>query len=296
MYLVASFTDWMPIKLKTKRELTFEKISPDEPIPKATFVIDNQVMLYCNLVQPGSHYFYFVAGQTGSIVLSPTYQIVKFKETNVFMNRIQVQPENTEFDTVHVIKGTGDEEVVFIKDRSVFKDYKDDNKVFLRKCFDQDIAYSKILRTVKGAEDELEDIKEILFKNFVKLNNIFLYYIGISTYPTIGMNDFTSWAKNCNLVDEKWINLAALDRILITTNVALHGLISSAERDLNRYEFLEILVRLANALYKESKVCPTTSTALLKLLQENILPNSKNTDGEHFRRFQCYNVKVNDIL
>jgi hypothetical protein len=57
------------------------------------------------------------------------------------------------------------------------------------------------------------------------------------------------------MVDGKWINLAALDRILITTNVALHGLISSAERDLNRYEFLEIIVRLSNALYKESKVC-----------------------------------------
>jgi len=52
------------------------------------------------------------------------------------------------------------------------------------------------------------------------------------------------------MVDGKWINLAALDRILITTNVALHGLINSAERDLNRYEFLEIIVRIAVAKYK----------------------------------------------
>ena len=89
------------------------------------------------------------------------------------------------------------------------------------------------------------------------------------------MNDFTSWAYKCNLVDGKWINLSTLDRILITTNVALHGLISSAERDLNRYELLEILVRLGNALYKDSKVCSSTSTALIKLLNENIFPNSK---------------------
>lgn len=110
------------------------------------------------------------------------------------------------------------------------------------------------------------------------------------------MNDFTSWANNTGIVDNKWIVLATLDRILITTNVALHGLISSAERDLNRYEFLEVIVRLANALYRESRVCETTPQAILKLLNDNIFPHSKSVDGETFRRFQCYNVKVNEIL
>lgn len=163
-----------------------------------------------------------------------------------------------DFDSVQVVKGGDEEAEVFMKDRSVFRDFKDDNKSYLRKCFEQDINYTKIQRTVKGEEDVLEDIKEVLFKHFVKINNIFLYYIGISTYPTISMNDFTSWANKCNIIDGKWINLSTLDRILITTNVALHGLISSAERDLNRYEFLEIIVRIANALYRESKVCETT--------------------------------------
>lgn len=50
----------MPIKMKTKRELVFEKLNPDEPIPKATFVLDNVVQLYTNYVAPGPHFFYFV--------------------------------------------------------------------------------------------------------------------------------------------------------------------------------------------------------------------------------------------
>jgi len=201
-----------------------------------------------------------------------------------------------DFDTVYVSKGAEDEEVVFMKDRSVFKDFRDDTKPFLRKCFEQDIEFSKIIRTVKNDIEQYEDIKDILFKHYMKLNNIFLYYQGVSSFPTISMNDFTSWAKNCNFVDDKWINLATLDRILITTNVALHGLISSAERDLNRYEFLEIIVRIATQLYKESKVCDTVPHAIHKLLVENIYPNSKEVNGEHFRRFHCYNVKVNEIL
>jgi hypothetical protein len=50
------------------------------------------------------------------------------------------------------------------------------------------------VNTPQPEEEVLDDIKELLFKHYVKINNIFLYYIGISTYPTISMNDFTSWA------------------------------------------------------------------------------------------------------
>ena len=58
-FLVASFTDWMPVLLKTKRALTFENMNPDEHIPKAIFVLDNNIFLYSNYVAPGTHYFYF---------------------------------------------------------------------------------------------------------------------------------------------------------------------------------------------------------------------------------------------
>lgn len=246
----------MPVQLKTKRELTFEKLNPDEPIPKATFVLDNWIKIFANYVPPGLHYFYFVY-EEGKIFLSPQYEICRFKTTKVFLNRITVKQRVFDFDAVHMVKGGDDEEAVFMKDRSVFKDFKDDNKPFLKKCFDQDIEYSKIIRVVKNDVDQFEDIKDILFKHYARLNNIFLYYIGISSFPVISMNDFTSWSNKCNFIDGKWINLATLDRILITTNVALHGLISSAERDLNRYEFLEIITRLATQLYRESKQCET---------------------------------------
>jgi hypothetical protein len=84
---MASFNDWMPVRLKTKRELTFEKLNPEEPIPKATFVLDNYIFLYANYVPPGKHFFYFVKDE-GHIIMSPTYPIVRFRETNIFMNMI----------------------------------------------------------------------------------------------------------------------------------------------------------------------------------------------------------------
>ena len=177
---------------------------------------------------------------------------------------------------MHAVKGGDDQEEVFIKDRSVFRDYRDDTKPFLRKCFEQDIIYSKILRAVKGDVEIFEDIQLVLFKHYVKLNNIFLFYIGTSSYPTIGMNDFTSWARHCNMVDDKWLNLAALDRILITTNVALHGLISSAERDLNRYEFLEIILPEDNVISIESVITlPGTNYTKQPMLDDFLNLNNR---------------------
>jgi len=41
-----------------------------------------------------------------------------------------------DFDTVYTAKGGEDEEAVFMKDRSVFKDFRDDTKQYLRKCFE----------------------------------------------------------------------------------------------------------------------------------------------------------------
>jgi len=47
-----------------------------------------------------------------------------------------VKPRIFDFDTVQVVKGGDEEAEVFMKDRSVFRDFKDDNKSYLRKCFD----------------------------------------------------------------------------------------------------------------------------------------------------------------
>lgn len=125
--MIASFNDWMPVKMKTRRELTFEKLNPDEPIPKATFVLDNHMMLYANYVPPGTHYFYFV-WEDGKIFLSSNYDVTRFKTTKIFLNKLIVNPRIYDFDAIFTVKGGDDEEAVFMKDRSVFKDFRDDNK------------------------------------------------------------------------------------------------------------------------------------------------------------------------
>lgn len=65
---------------------------------------------------------------------------------------------------------------------------------------------------------------------------------------------------------------------------------------MTRYEFMEMIVRVANERYKDKKVVKTTCEAIEKVLNDHIYPYAKTMGGEHFRKYQCYNIKTNEIL
>ena len=100
------------------------------------------------MVPPGFHYFYFVRDK-GTIFLSPNYEVVRFKSTQIFLNRILVDKRLEDEDTLHSAKFGNEEEAVFMKDRSVFRDYREDTQPFLHKCFEEDFTFGKIPRTLK---------------------------------------------------------------------------------------------------------------------------------------------------
>lgn len=114
--------------MKTLRTLNLEKfpLNEDDAVPKHVFLLDNTVVLYANMVPPGTHYFYFVKDR-GSIFLSPKYDVIRFKNTNVFLNRIIVKRRIKDLDTVHIARDEDDLEAVFMKDRSVFRDFIENN-------------------------------------------------------------------------------------------------------------------------------------------------------------------------
>ena len=87
--------------------------------------------------------------------------------------------------------------------------------------------------------------------------------------------------------------MAGYDLLLVATNVSLHKYKMSAERDICRYEMIEFIVRTAIFRYEETRQAKDTVEAITKLLDEYIYPNARNMNGEHFRKYYCYNVKSN---
>jgi hypothetical protein len=144
------------------------------------------------------------------------------------------------------------EQVKFIKDRSVWKKFQEDTPEFLMKMLEQDIKYGKTSKLTKKKEDA-DALKAVLFKFYLEVKNIFLYIASNSTYPTIGLNDFTAFINNSKIMDKN-VNLSRVDQQFIATNVSVNPYKQSAERDLHRYEFLEVIVRLGISKYKDPKI------------------------------------------
>ena len=114
------------------------------------------------------------------------------------------------------------------------------------------MEYAKVSRLFKKDKTVYDRVKETLFEHYVQVINIFDFYSGISEYPRISMNDITSFAHHTGILDQKYINLAGLDLLLVATNVSHHKYKQSAERDICRYELFEFIVRTAIFRYVDT--------------------------------------------
>lgn len=117
----------------------------------------------------------------------------------------------------------------------------------LQNMFLDDIKWWKISRFVKDETDR-ERVERVLMKNFIRIKKIFTSCISTSLFPNISQLDFSSFCDRCKIQDGKVINVATVDRVFIAANVAVDGQKLSDDNPANalsRFEFLEILVRLA---------------------------------------------------
>ena len=144
-------------------------------------------------------------------------------------------------------------------------------------------------------KDEFNEIRAVLQKHFLQLKNIFLMAASYSTYPTIAHDAFLEFIEKSDIIDSHTdipkIN-QFFNKALETSNKYKH----SKERALHRYEFIEVLVYIANHKYRIPDICPTIAEAVERLLVEDIFPRNSPVDGINFRVNHLYDVKVEEIL
>lgn len=211
------------------------------------------------------------------------------------MNMIRVNKRTSELQQVTLSRYVQQaEQVKFIKERSVWKKFQEDTPEFLMKMLEQDIKYGKTSKLTKQKKDA-DDLKEVLFKYYLEVKNIFLYIASNSSYPTMGLNDFTTFINTSKIMDKN-VNLATVDRQFIATNVSVNPYKQSAERDLHRYEFVEVIVRLGISKYKDPKIAPNLHEAAEMILKNDVIGKNKSVDGFNFREKYMYNLKCDEIL
>jgi len=95
--------------------------------------------------------------------------------------------------------------------------------------------------------------------------------------------------KNCNITK--------IDMAFIATNVEIVSNDPNPDRDLNRQEFYEILVRLAIEKYKRPGLVRSASAALEKLLLENVFPNLNPTfQWQFWRNKYLWTLDVDEVF
>ena len=93
-------------------------------------------------------------------------------------------------------------------------------------------------------------------------------------------------AQFWNLVDpiKKDLTATDIDRIFIATNFEEEDLEENDDNSLCRFEFLEIIARMAKCKYFDKGTCKTVSESVEKLLVDFIIPNSiEDMEWQPFR-------------
>lgn len=151
---------------------------------------------------------------------------------------------------------------------SVFREYKREDDELLEKCFIFDFTNSKISKIIKEPKD-LQTVKDMLWKVYRQIKDIYKYYsaIGVSgDIFSMPVNAFTDFLNQGNVIDNRNLKLADTDLLFITTNAVTTKQPFNPDRALVRFQFMEIIVRLAMDKYVKTKICATPGDALANLL------------------------------
>jgi hypothetical protein len=97
------------------------------------------------------------------------------------------------------------------------------------------------------------------------------------SYPNVGWLAFGKFATSIGLLDKN-LQIKDIDRLFIVVNYEVDShMDDNPDKELCRYEFLELLVRMAELKYMKTKPQKAKhySEALEKMIVDDILPHYK---------------------
>ena len=99
---------------------------------------------------------------------------------------------------------------------------------------------------------------QIILSKAEMIKEIFVNLIAVSSYPCVGLMDYGDFVVKCRIKDDSLgCNQSAIDRTFIAANIPKGGGSKDSKENgvgnaMMRYEFLEVIVRLAQMRYKDT--------------------------------------------
>ena len=176
---------------------------------------------------------------------------------------------------------------------------------------DKDESYGKLGRVCK-AEKTKKAVMGVLQTYYLELKNVFTDLVANSgsAEQSLGMKELTQFAYTAKILDST-LNLGTFERLFISTCAPTNKHKSAADKRLHRYEFIELVVRLAQAKYADkitestkkryayqqnAEAGLTLADLLATFITKDLLGRYKAFDSQTFRQQHVYQNKVDELL
>ena len=154
--------------------------------------------------------------------------------------------------------------------KSIFSKWRHDTASSLSFAFKEDIRLWKGFRFIKDEDDRVMTEK-VLNEHYKMLKEIYTNAVSMSSFPTMTTIEFSEFGVRSKLLDDQNMNLAAFDRAYIAATRKDNP--ATDPPNLTRFEFLEILVRLADIKFIQTKQIKTYEEATRKIIEEFVIKN-----------------------
>ena len=152
----------------------------------------------------------------------------------------------------------------------------------------------------KMTDEEMSELKEELRKGYKIFKIAYKYLSGIGTGSggvfSIPLNAYTDFVKQIDLVNGKDIRFAESDTQFLTMNKRSKNSYLNPGVALIRFQFLEILVRLAIKRYEETGLTNSKAEAVKMMYERNLIPFYSKNDPQKFRDERYWNEEVDNIF
>jgi len=192
----------------------------------------------------------------------------------------------------------------FRQHKSVFAKWLKDSTDVLDTMFSIDIKRTKLTKFIHDPKI-YQEVCDVLRLNLKRINEIHRYCIGVSSYPYISWLEFAGFCKKWLIpgktsswlyLDEGTCSMTVIDWQFVATNFEEVKNEQNRERYLCRFEFYEILVRIAEEKYWESGKAKSVSQALTMLLDKNLFRHSYYMlPCAKWRKDKLWSILIDDL-
>lgn len=178
--------------------------------------------------------------------------------------------------------------------KSVFADYIPDSQTLMNKLFEVDWAMTL---KPKFGEGEEAKVKAELKKGYWVIRDAFKYYSSISSSTgtmtfALTLNSYTDYLKHAGVYREKTVSFTDTDTLFFTTNKREKPNHLNPGNALVRYQFLEIMMRIALKYSKQS----SPELCIRHFINEVIEKSLKNGKSQDFRDNIYWNEHCDNVI